>query len=78
MEREGTDQRKEIIRFMTEWLKIVAAIFVVTFGGFVSLIVKGVTGKEIVFCVIGLLVIVFLLMVSYRLNREIRKLIDKL
>jgi hypothetical protein len=77
-EVDQADKIKEVIRFRTERLKILMALFGLPFGGFLSLLVEGPNGRQVIFCIWGLLGAVLLGFFAYKTDYQIRKLIEKL
>jgi hypothetical protein len=79
MEKERlneTDRIKEVVRFLTEWLKIFAMLLAVCVGGSISLIVDGLDkGRQVILCTFGLLIGVFMFFLGFWVTNKVRKLL---
>ena len=79
MEKEGLSKEeklKEQIRFMVEWLKILAAFLTVTLGSTISIILEGdMGGGRIFFSVMGVFFSTIFPSVGSKISFKIRKMI---
>jgi hypothetical protein len=73
---EEVERTKERIKFYTEVLKIISAIFLVTAGGVATLIIKGwSTAREVLLTAAGILFILILGILWIEVYRYIKNLI---